>query len=74
MGASLTMKSMRRAHMSHILLIGILGVGGEVVQDVQPVSILLLCNVDDSSVDSKRSWLIYAFGYVDLRAAAAVEH
>jgi hypothetical protein len=45
MGGSSTMTSMRRAHVSHILLIGIIGVAGELVEDVQPVSIPLLCNV-----------------------------
>jgi len=75
MGASPTMTSMRRAHSSHILLIGIIGVAGELVEDVQPVSIPLLCNVDEVLLIAyKRSWLSYAFGYVDLRVAAAVEH
>jgi len=68
------MTSMRRTHISHILLIGIIGVAGELVDDVQPVSIPLLCNVDDGSVDCMQNHGLAAFGYVDLRVAAAVEH
>jgi hypothetical protein len=44
------------------------------VDDVQPVSIPLLCNVDDGSVDCIQDHSLAAFGYVDLRVAAAVEH